>query len=165
MTQRVILQQIQGHCHTDTVVRTEAGTIGGQCLSIVDNLDGVLHRIVRYALFRHTDHIHMCLENHAGYVLTTGRGRLVDDDLVELIHFHLQAVILGPLAEIGADAFLVMRRTGDLGHFAEFINDDIQCFAHLIVSFQSFAKEVASSILIASPPTKLVFFESEYTSQ
>ena len=114
MTQGVILQQIQAHRHADTVVGAQTGAICGQSHTIVDDFDRVVHRIVGDALFAYADHIHVCLEDHTGYILATGGGGFVNDDLIHVVLFHGQAMAFGPLEQVLADALLVMGGAGYL---------------------------------------------------
>lgn len=73
MTQGVVLQQVQAHRHADTVIGTQAGAVCSQGHTIVDDLDGIVHRIVGDALFAYADHIHVCLKDHTGTFSQPGR--------------------------------------------------------------------------------------------
>ena len=120
MTQGVVLQQIQAHRHADTVIGTQAGAVCSQGHTIVDDLDGIVHRIVGDALFAYADHIHVCLKDHTGYILAARGGGLVNDDLIHVVLFHGQAMAFGPLEQVLADALLVMGRAGHLCQLQKF---------------------------------------------
>ena len=54
----------------------------GQRNTVVDDLNGVIQRIITDALLADADHIHMRLKDDAGHLFTAGRGGLINDDLI-----------------------------------------------------------------------------------
>ena len=82
VTQGIVLQKIQAHGYADTVVSTQTGTLSGQRYTVVDDLNGVIQRIITDALLADADHIHMRLKDDAGYIFTAGRGGLINNDLI-----------------------------------------------------------------------------------
>ena len=75
---------------------------------VVDDFDRVIQRVKVNAFCRHTDHIHMGLQDHLRRLFISCGGRLVNDDIAELIPDSGQAMASGPVHEIVANLLLVM---------------------------------------------------------
>ena len=102
-----VRQYRQSQGHANTVVSAEGRIPGNDLISL--NLKGnrVFCKVVLHARVFLADHIHMCLQNHAGSVLKTFAGRPAHDDVVCVVRLILQAVGLGKLHQIGTDGGLV----------------------------------------------------------
>ena len=103
-----VLQDVEAKRHADPIVSPQAGTIRAERFPVVDDLDRVIQRVKVNAFCRHTDHIHMGLQDHLRRLFISCGGRLVNDDIAELIPDSGQAMASGPVHEIVADLLLVM---------------------------------------------------------
>src|SRR6516164_7265141 len=65
----------------DTVVSAESGTVGLQPVAIADHLDGISFEIVSSVFVLLTDHVEVALEERHGSALSSGAGRLADDQV------------------------------------------------------------------------------------
>ena len=86
MHNRFVRKQNQRDRNADPVIGAKTGTICGNKLAIIYDLDRVLHRIEGYALCGHADHVHMGLQDHPWCFFISRSSGFLNDHIAYPVH-------------------------------------------------------------------------------
>ena len=120
-----VLQNGQDHGNGDAVVRAEGRPIGGEPVALQLQVQRVFGEIKVAARQLFADHIQVPLQNDRVRRLVAWGGRLADDDIILLVPRGVQAVGLGKLHTIGADACHIAGAARDPAELFKVIKDPL----------------------------------------
>ena len=119
VSQSRCLQRGEAHSNTNSVIGSQGSAPCHEPSSITYQGDGIRPEIM-IRIRRHlTVHIHMGLKDHRRRLLIADAGRLLHDDIMIVILYYVQTMLLGPVIQVVTDRFLISGASGNLRDLLE----------------------------------------------
>ena len=96
-----------GNCYANTVISSEASSIGFEEISVLVDFNRILQKVMVASCDFDTDHVHMGLKCDIRDILITGSCTCSDDYVSSLIPQALKTIFLCPGEQVLAHTFFV----------------------------------------------------------